>query len=80
MNRRLCILELGVGFQYPQVIRWPFEKIAMYNQKAHLIRVSAKFPQLAEELSQKGVSVPEHPVQFLLKAGDESEKKLQMDG
>lgn len=80
LNRRLCILELGVGFQYPQVIRWPFEKIAMYNQKAHLIRVSAKFPQLAEKLSQKGVSVPEHPVQFLLKAGDESEKKLQMDG
>lgn len=66
LNRRLCILELGVGFEYPQVIRWPFEKIALYNNKAHLIRISARFPQLAQELAEKGVSVPENPVRFLL--------------
>ena len=30
LNRKLLILELGVGMQYPSVIRWPFEKIAFY--------------------------------------------------
>jgi hypothetical protein len=25
-GRKLCILELGVGFNTPGVIRWPFER------------------------------------------------------
>lgn len=65
-NRRLRILELGVGFQYPQVIRWPFEKVTAYNLKATLIRVHSKLPQLPEELAQRGISVKSSPVQFLL--------------
>ena len=28
LNHKLCILELGVGFAYPSVVRFPFEKIA----------------------------------------------------
>lgn len=56
MNRKLCILEFGVGFSFPTVIRWPFEKIGFINQKACLIRVHSKFPQLSEELSGKGIS------------------------
>ncbi|MDO4322529.1 MAG: hypothetical protein Q4C61_08365 [Lachnospiraceae bacterium] len=65
LNRRLCILELGVGFQYPQVIRFPFEKTAFFNQKAVLIRVNSKFPQLAQELAGKGISIRENPIHFL---------------
>lgn len=66
LNRKLCVLELGVGFKFPQVIRFPFEKVAAYNKKASLIRVNSKFPQLPEEMSQRGVSIAESPVQFLL--------------
>ena len=43
LNHRLCILELGVGFASPQIIRWPFEKTAMFNLKSTLIRVNAPF-------------------------------------
>lgn len=66
LNRKLCILELGVGFRYPQVVRWPFEKTAFFNRKSTLIRVSSKFPQLTDELSERGISVAEDPVSFLL--------------
>lgn len=66
LNRKLCVLELGVGFRFPQVIRFPFEKAAAYNQKACLIRVNSKLPQLPEELSERGVSIRKTPVQFLL--------------
>ena len=69
LNRRLCILELGVGFAYPQVIRFPFEKTAFFNKKATLVRINSKFPQLTEELSQKGVSLPENPVNWLNQLG-----------
>lgn len=65
LNRRLCILELGVGFSYPQVVRWPFEKIAYFNQKATLIRVHDRLWQISEELGCKGVSVKMSPVQWL---------------
>lgn len=66
LNRKLCVIELGVGFRFPQVVRFPFEKVAAYNRKASLVRINSKFPQLPEEMSQRGVSVKESPVQFLL--------------
>ena len=34
LNQKLCILELGVGFVQPQVIRFPFEKTCYFNQKS----------------------------------------------
>lgn len=64
LNRKLCILELGVGFKYPSVVRWPFEKTAYLNQKASFIRVSRKFPQLSEELKGKGISISENPAEL----------------
>lgn len=66
LNRRLCILELGVDFRYPQVIRWPFEKTAFYNQKSLLVRVNSRFPQAAQELAQRTVSIGASPVEALL--------------
>ncbi|SCP95502.1 SIR2 family NAD-dependent protein deacylase [Anaerobium acetethylicum] len=65
INRELCILELGVGFAFPTVIRWPFEKIAFINQKAHFFRVNSRLPQLTEELAEKGVSIAADPVEFI---------------
>lgn len=65
LNRRLCILELGVTFRYPQVIRFPFEKTAYFNQKATMIRIAAKFPNLPKELSGRGISLQQNPVHFL---------------
>ncbi len=66
LNRKLCILELGAGFEYPQVVRWPFEKVTVYNRKSHLIRVGTRFPQIPEEISDRGISISQSPIQFLL--------------
>lgn len=57
LNKKICILELGVGFSYPTVIRWPFEKVAMLNQKACFVRVNKKLPQVAKEIKEKSFSV-----------------------
>ena len=65
MNRKLCVLELGVGMKYPSVIRWPFEKVAFINQKARFIRVHDYLYQLTEDLKEKGISVQENPLVFL---------------
>ena len=65
LNRELVILELGVGFGTPTVIRWPFEKTAAVNKKARMYRVHGKFAQLSEEIREKAVSVPENSVEFI---------------
>ena len=65
LNKKLCILELGVGMNLPNVIRWPFEKVAFYNQKASFFRINKSLYQMAEELSEKGISIEENAVEFL---------------
>lgn len=66
LNKKLCILELGVEMNLPNIIRWPFEKVAFYNQKASFFRINKTLYQLTEELGEKGVSISENAVEFLL--------------
>ena len=65
LNRKVCLVELGVGLKFPSVIRWPFEKTAFFNQKAVLYRVHSRLYQMSEELKGKGFSIEENPVEFL---------------
>lgn len=65
MNRNVVILELGVGLQCPSVIRFPFEKMAFYNQKASFYRVHETLYQLAEDLQGKGTSISKNSIDWL---------------
>lgn len=67
LNKRVIILELGVGFQTPTVIRWPFEKTASINNKAHLYRIHGSFSQLSETVKGKAESISENSLEFLRK-------------
>ena len=62
LNRKLLILELGVGLQFSTIIRFPFEKIAFYNQKCRFYRINEKLYQLTPELREKGISVSKNVV------------------
>ena len=65
VNKRLCVLELGVGMEYPTVIRFPFEKIVFYNQKAFLYRIHPMLCQIGEEIGDRGCAFKEDPVVFM---------------
>lgn len=65
LNKRLLVLELGVGMRFPQVIRWPFEKTAYFNQKAFFCRVNENLYQLTEELAGKGVGISQNTIEWL---------------
>lgn len=67
VNRKLCVLELGVGMEYPTVIRFPFEKIVLYNQKAFLYRIHSLICQIGEGIEDRGCAVKENPIDFLYK-------------
>ena len=72
LNHRLCILELGVGFFAPQVIRWPFEKTVMFHLKSTLIRINDRFPQLPEQIAGRGISVRENALEVFASEGKAS--------
>lgn len=65
LNRKLLILELGVGLQCPSVIRWPFEKVAFYNQKAYFCRVNESLYQISADLNGKGTGISQSAVDWL---------------
>lgn len=65
LNKKLVILELGVGFQTPTVVRWPFEKTAFFNQKSYMYRINEKFSQITEELKGRAEGIAENSVEFI---------------
>ena len=65
LNKKLCVLELGVSFAHPSVIRFPFEKTAFYNNKATMVRVNERFFQFPQEMGEKGIPVKANAVDFV---------------
>jgi NAD-dependent SIR2 family protein deacetylase len=56
-ERRLLIIELGVGFNTPGVIRWPMEHIVYTSPDARLVRVNLDFPQVPEKIAGRSVCI-----------------------
>lgn len=41
---KIVLLELGIGFNTPSIIRFPFERITYNNPEATLIRLNSEYP------------------------------------
>ncbi len=52
---KLILLELGVGFNTPSIIRWPFEKIVNEHPDANLIRINMSYDEVPNEISGKSL-------------------------
>lgn len=65
VNRNLVMLELGVNFDTPTVIRWPFEKIAMINKKSLLVRVNSRFAMLTPEIAETAATFTMSSYEFI---------------
>ena len=58
-NKRLLLLEFGVGFNTPAIIRFPFERMAAQFRQTTLVRFNRDYPQLATEGISRFVSFTE---------------------
>ena len=65
VNKKVVILELGVGMKFPTVIRFPFEKVAYFNQKAKFYRINKNLYHLTEELAGKGFGIADNAIDWL---------------
>lgn len=48
-GHKLLLLEFGVGFNTPSIIRFPFEQMAASNSNVSLVRFNRDHPQLMQE-------------------------------
>jgi len=65
VNRKLMIIELGDTMKFPQVIRFPFDKLCVYNYKAKFYRINDKMPQHVSENNARGISIKRNSVEFM---------------
>ena len=57
VGKKLVILEVGVGFNTPSVLRWPMESIVEHNAEAGLIRVNREHPEVPADLKDRCMEI-----------------------
>lgn len=58
-GRRIVLIELGVGFNTPTIIRYPFEQMTYRNPQAVLIRINRDYPEAIAENRHRTISFGE---------------------
>ena len=54
-NMKIMMLEIGVGFNTPTIIRFPFEHLTYENYAAKLIRFNSMEPQCPAEIRSQSI-------------------------
>lgn len=56
-NRNIVFLELGVGYNTPTIIRFPFERYTYTFKNATLVRINLSRPEVPKEIENKSISI-----------------------
>lgn len=57
--KRTVLLELGVGYNTPTIIRFPFERMTYENKDVFLVRMNTQYPDAIPENAKKTLSFDE---------------------
>jgi NAD-dependent SIR2 family protein deacetylase len=68
-GKKTVYMELGVGFNTPGIIRYPFERMTYHNENATLVRLNKDHPEGFDETETKTIAFTEdmHKVVFRLR-------------
>jgi NAD-dependent SIR2 family protein deacetylase len=58
-DKKIVLLELGVGFNTPVIIRYPFEAITMQYPSATLVRINAADIEVSASIAEKSICFKE---------------------
>lgn len=64
-NKNVVLLEIGVGFNTPGIIRFPFEKMTIENSKTRLIRINKDYLKCFLDIADKAITFNEEVKQIL---------------
>ena len=54
-NKNLLLLEIGVGFNTPGIIRFPFEQMVYNNTNTNLVRINKDYAFASKEVEEKTI-------------------------
>ncbi len=57
MDKKVVLLELGVGFNTPMIIRFPFEKLTREHENISLVRLSRSKAMVPASLGDRAVGI-----------------------
>jgi len=58
-NKKVVLLELGVGFNTPMIIRFPFEQMTMQNKNWNLVRINKDNVMTWNDIEEKSILIQE---------------------
>ena len=58
-DKNVVLLEMGVGFNTPGIIRFPFEQMTYQHLKTTFIRMNKDYPRVRQEIQSKAISFDE---------------------
>ena len=65
IDGKLALLEIGVGFNTPAIIRYPFEQITYNSDNTTLIRINKEYADAIAENKDKTISFDEDVLEIL---------------
>lgn len=54
-KKKLVLIEIGVGYNTPVIIKYPFERMTYQNKNTYLIRINKDYPICSDEIENKAV-------------------------
>lgn len=64
-NKKILLLELGVGYNTPSIIRWPFEQFANDIKESHLVRVNMDNVEPRYRIPQRSILLEADIAEFI---------------
>lgn len=54
-NKKVVLIEIGVGYNTPAIIKYPFEKMTYFEKKTNLIRINKDYAICSSEIKDKTI-------------------------
>ncbi len=64
-GKKVVLLEIGVGYNTPAIIKFPFERMTYFDQNTHLIRINKNDAICADEIKDKTILFDENVKEIL---------------
>ena len=71
VDKNLVLLELGVGFNTPTIIRFPFEKLVREHKNISLIRLNLNEAIVPESFGKRAIGINADMAQSINDIADE---------
>ena len=78
-DKNTVLLELGVGFNTPTIIRFPFEKLAREHDNIHLVRLSRSKAMVPASLGERAIGINADMAQSIADIADTLKKAQPAD-